>query len=414
MDYEQIAHLLPDYVKGRLNESDSRTVRTAVERSASLQKELHRLEAYYGALELVDEERAPGDFLSRVNAGIDRETGLRGLLRRLLFPLHVKLPLELVGLGVTALLVVMLFNPFTLENVPREFLEEGPPLPPDPVAEEQRPAAGSSRAEEDAEHEAPEQKRRPKAQPKAPPRPPRRADAKAKKRGAEPASPRREPSPPVAAAAPSPKAARPQRDRIASALRGPQESDRLSDKLDFAPEPPAAAAKESGGVAAQKKAAPLSPRAEIVAPPPASAPQAAADDAAGAAEEELMLERRQLRRTDEAVAVMTLDISDRSIDDSDVRSRRHRGDDEGLFESVAHKAWHLVEETITRHGGTIGGRVTVLSPDPRRIYTVSLAPSSLEALRRELRALGTLEDIDLNLEAAGANRISFRLGVTVK
>ncbi len=407
MDFEKILELLPDYAQGTLSGAEEAAVRQAVAQSESLRTELAKLKAYYEAAGDLEEVKAPGDFVSKVNAKIDAR---KGLLGRVLLPVWPKVPLELAGLAVTIVLVIIVFNPFTLRNVPRELLGE------QPVASAPT-SAPSAVLDSEQEFEEVEEVGRSTAEP---------SDRAAGPRTAAPARQSRKPqaTAPVASAAPR-----------APARPTPS----AAPERQFAPEPQpslaAGARSEEKRTAAAAGAAPSpqpspAPPPSVAAapapPPPAPAASPKAEAEVAYAQDDVALERRKLKEEAEAVSVMTLAIDDRSIDRSDVDDRRSRKtrDEAGAakaaaeqassYPSVEEKAFSLVVAAVKRHGGTIRLRSRMEEPNPQRTYVVTLPPGSLDKVREEFKSLGVLKDIDLNLDASSAERVTFRLGVTVE
>jgi len=404
MDYEKIHELLPDYARGRLSPAEADQVRLAVEGSESLRREKESLQAYYKALSTQAPVRAPGDFLVKVNAKIDAR---QGLLARVLLPVWPKVPLELAGLAVTVVLVIVLFNPFTLRNVPPEVLEQ-----PAPAAERKAPA------------EKPPQPSVAASDLAKPETPARSSDKKGT--ATSPAEKRAPAQPPRSdpAAAPAAGAGLASGDARAHAVGEVKKESGFAEAMPYASEP----------TARDEDLAELA-----TAPAPAAAPSAAGGSLAEAENskakdaEGLALERRRLKQETEAVSVMTVVIDDRSLDRSDVDdSRRSRGKTRAaaevaseakaqdaapapvVYRSLEEKAFGLVEDIVRRHGGTLTLRSVMNAPKPQRTYVVSLPREEFEAAREELRALGTVSDIDLNLDASDAARLYFRLGVTVE
>lgn len=417
MTYEDILELLPDFVRGTLDAETAALVEAQVSDSSSLQKEVESLRAYYESLESLDDISAPGDFVDRVNQGIEGRKGLAGLLHGLFFPLHVKLPLEAIGLGVTVLLVIMVFNPMTLKNAPDEVTGKARP-----TALRQAPAPEDEVEWEDvdelAQQEALEEK---KALAEATPQPqPGHGET-----AGEPEDPSARGAALASSSAPEPSV----RSGAGAAAGGVGESDDLKaegfaepmprdedESLAMAPSPrpePAPAAKTAKRQAQPKpKAAP---------PPSASAEARVAMDQAAAEEKELGLARRTLKSEREALSVLALVVNDRDIDDSNVkgsRKARSRSKDGTagtfMYESVAHKVWAIVERTIKNNSGAYRVRSTVLTPVPRREYTVTLPRSKFDTVRTQLGAVGEVRDIDLNLDASTASRVSLKLRVVVE
>jgi hypothetical protein len=124
MDTARIHELLPDYVRGHLPAEERAAVERALARSEELRRERDRLEAYYGAMNALGAVKAPDDFLEKIHNRIETGGVVKRLLRRLFLPMPVKLPLELAGLAVTAVLILMIYQPFERDGVPPLSFEE--------------------------------------------------------------------------------------------------------------------------------------------------------------------------------------------------------------------------------------------------------------------------------------------------
>jgi hypothetical protein len=112
MNEKEVSALLHDYVRGGLNAGQRKEIESAIASSESLKQEFEQVRAYYAALDEMEPVRASGDFMDGLHRRMQAETTVRGLFHKLFFPLHVKLPLEALGVSVTVLLVFMLYAPY--------------------------------------------------------------------------------------------------------------------------------------------------------------------------------------------------------------------------------------------------------------------------------------------------------------
>ena len=87
--------------------------------SESLRREYEALKVYRTALDTVGQVEAPSDFLERVNERIDQPPLVTRVARVLFQPFHVKMPMEVAGLAVAALLIVLLYVPLDIRKAPR-------------------------------------------------------------------------------------------------------------------------------------------------------------------------------------------------------------------------------------------------------------------------------------------------------
>lgn len=118
MDGNRIHELLADYVRGSLGPEETARVDEALGSSEPLRAECEKLRAYYAAMNELGSVRAPDDFLDKVHARIERGGVVRRMAKRLFLPLPLKLPIELAGLAVTAVLVLIVYRPFEKGSVP--------------------------------------------------------------------------------------------------------------------------------------------------------------------------------------------------------------------------------------------------------------------------------------------------------
>ncbi len=106
MDYNMIQEMLPDYVRGLLNEEDSLIVLENLEQSESLRNEFEELRSYYRAIETLEPVKAPNTFVQAVHTRIATPLLLNHIIKKIFTPLPVKLPLELAGLAATVAIIV--------------------------------------------------------------------------------------------------------------------------------------------------------------------------------------------------------------------------------------------------------------------------------------------------------------------
>ena len=157
MNDREIRESLHDYVRGLLGDKQKKEIEAAIASSGSLKKELERVRAYYKALDEMEPVRASDDFLEKVHQRIQAQTGLAGFVKKLFFPLHIKVPLEVVGVTATVLLVVLLYAPYlsqkqALENTKQQAFQENAPKPPSAATTEQQAPASSPAEKETARY----------------------------------------------------------------------------------------------------------------------------------------------------------------------------------------------------------------------------------------------------------------------
>jgi hypothetical protein len=128
MNIDRSRELLYDYARGRLSEQDRSDVEEQLQSSEELRTELEKVKTYYAAIHEMDPVPVPGRFLEKVHLRIDSK-GKRSLLNRLLYPLHLKLPIEFAGVAATVVLVIFVFFP----QLEKKNFTEYEPVPSDDV-----------------------------------------------------------------------------------------------------------------------------------------------------------------------------------------------------------------------------------------------------------------------------------------
>jgi hypothetical protein len=128
MNNDRSRELLYDYARGRLSEQDRSEIEEQLQSSEELRTELEKVKTYYAAIHEMDPVPVPKRFLDKVHLRIDSK-GKRSLLNRLLYPLHLKLPIEFAGVAATVVLVIFVFFP----QLEKKNFTEYEPVPSDDV-----------------------------------------------------------------------------------------------------------------------------------------------------------------------------------------------------------------------------------------------------------------------------------------
>lgn len=110
MNLDHSRELLHDYARGELSDQDRAIVEEQLSNSQELRQELEMAKSYYAAIDEIDQVPVPAHFLENVHRRIDAKTK-RSVLSRLLFPLHMKLPIEFAGVVATVTLIIFIFMP---------------------------------------------------------------------------------------------------------------------------------------------------------------------------------------------------------------------------------------------------------------------------------------------------------------
>ncbi len=111
MKCDDIKLLLAEYLDGELPSGDAVRVKEHLRTCADCREELQFLKKYMKNIESFPTLKAPDDFLERIHQKID--VPKRGaLVKKLFFPLRIKIPMEVAALLALAVTGLLLFNPF--------------------------------------------------------------------------------------------------------------------------------------------------------------------------------------------------------------------------------------------------------------------------------------------------------------
>jgi hypothetical protein len=110
MDCLRIRALLSQYIDDALDAPTKKTVQDHLAFCKACQAELTSLKTLVGELRSLEQIKAPDDFLEGVHKRISPAPRPKGLLKRLFFPLRIKIPLELAAAVAVAAMVVLVFN----------------------------------------------------------------------------------------------------------------------------------------------------------------------------------------------------------------------------------------------------------------------------------------------------------------
>ncbi|MBP7735523.1 MAG: zf-HC2 domain-containing protein [Spirochaetes bacterium] len=114
MKCDNIKLLLADYLEGNLSASDTALVKEHLKNCADCREELQFLKKYMKKIEAFPSVKAPDDFLEQLHARIG-ETGRGSLVKKLFYPLKIKVPLEAAALLAIAVTGMIIFKPFRPE-----------------------------------------------------------------------------------------------------------------------------------------------------------------------------------------------------------------------------------------------------------------------------------------------------------
>lgn len=110
MECVEIKALLSEFIDGTLDAQTMAAVEAHVSTCKGCEEELKSLSVVVEELGALDPIKAPDDFLEKIHERMAPRHGFYRILRKLFFPLHVKIPLELAGAATMALLVLFVLN----------------------------------------------------------------------------------------------------------------------------------------------------------------------------------------------------------------------------------------------------------------------------------------------------------------
>jgi hypothetical protein len=111
MECSRVNQLFSEYIDGALDEKTRRTLEEHLTACEGCAEDLRALQSSIAAFGSLDQVKAPVDFIEKLHARIElheQVSWLEWLKTKLFFPLHIKIPLEVVGLAMAALLVVVI------------------------------------------------------------------------------------------------------------------------------------------------------------------------------------------------------------------------------------------------------------------------------------------------------------------
>lgn len=105
MDCNEVKRKLSEYIDGSLSAGDAEPIREHLEDCDGCSEAFRSMSRVISFMKGMDRAAAPPDFLSRLNARLEDEKPFFPFLRRLFYPLHVKLPLELAAVAAALVLL---------------------------------------------------------------------------------------------------------------------------------------------------------------------------------------------------------------------------------------------------------------------------------------------------------------------
>ena len=106
MECEEIKKLLSEYIDDTLDMHRKRLIEEHLATCKACSEELVSLKAYIKELSSLKEVEAPEDFLEKVHERVEQRFKFEKIMRKLFFPIRIKVPLKLVAVVATVLLAI--------------------------------------------------------------------------------------------------------------------------------------------------------------------------------------------------------------------------------------------------------------------------------------------------------------------
>ncbi len=110
MDCEEIKKLLSEYIDDTLDMQMKTLIKEHLATCKACSEELVSLKAYIKELSSLKEVEAPEDFLEKVHERVEQRFKFEKIMRKLFFPIRIKVPLKLVAVVATVLLAIAITN----------------------------------------------------------------------------------------------------------------------------------------------------------------------------------------------------------------------------------------------------------------------------------------------------------------
>ena len=110
MNCEEIKNRLSEYLDGELDERESKLVGDHLENCPGCAEELAGLKEYFKSIDSLEKAEPPPDFLRQVHARLEGQSVFKTTIKKLVFPIRFKIPLEVAGLAAAAMLILYIMN----------------------------------------------------------------------------------------------------------------------------------------------------------------------------------------------------------------------------------------------------------------------------------------------------------------
>ena len=110
MNCAGIKELLSEYVDGVLDAQTQADIKEHIATCTGCQKEIKELKALVEDLGILEQAKAPDDFIDRLHERIESRFGFGRIINALFVPMRIKIPMQLVTATATAVLVFSIIN----------------------------------------------------------------------------------------------------------------------------------------------------------------------------------------------------------------------------------------------------------------------------------------------------------------
>lgn len=110
MECKEIKKLLSEYIDDTLDMQMKMLIEEHLATCKACSEELVSLKAYIKELSSLKEVEAPEDFLEKVHERVEQRFKFEKIMRKLFFPIRIKVPLKLVAVVATVLLAIAITN----------------------------------------------------------------------------------------------------------------------------------------------------------------------------------------------------------------------------------------------------------------------------------------------------------------
>jgi hypothetical protein len=106
MNKHHVKEKLSEYIDGMLSQEEASAVKEHMDRCPECMEEYEEMVKIIGHMNQMENLETPEFFVEKVHDRIEKPKSLQRFIKRLFFPLRIKIPLELAGVAAAALLVI--------------------------------------------------------------------------------------------------------------------------------------------------------------------------------------------------------------------------------------------------------------------------------------------------------------------